>query len=152
MGLYFEDLVEGRAFLAGPRRVTAAEVGAFAELSGDRNPIHLDAEAARTAGFSGPVAHGILGLAVATGLASQLELTRGTLVALVGVQWRFRRPVYLGDEVTLHLRVSSRRDTAHPRRGLVTLSVELRNQEGAVVQEGEWVELLRKRPAAGGST
>ena len=79
------------------RLVTEADVRAFAELSGDRNPIHLDRAAARQAGFEGPIAHGALGLSVATGLANQLELTRGTLVALVGVSWRFRGPIYYGD-------------------------------------------------------
>lgn len=149
MGLYYEEWEEGRAFVSPARRVTAAEVRAFAELTGDRNPLHLDAEAARRAGFDGPVAHGVLGLAIATGLASQLGLSRGTLVALTGVTWRFRVPIRDGDEVELHLRVASRRPTSHPGRGLVTLAVELRNQDGAVVQEGEWVELLLMRPTDG---
>lgn len=150
MGLYYEEWEEGRDFASPARRVTASEVRAFAELSGDRNPLHLDAEAARRAGFESPVAHGVLGLAIATGLASQLGLTRGTLVALVGMTWRFRAPILDGDEVTLHLRVASRRATSHPGRGLVTLAVELRNQDGVVVQEGEWVELLLKRTTDGG--
>lgn len=147
MGLYFEELEEGRTFASGGRPVTEADVRAFAELSGDRNPIHLDAVAAGEAGFPGPVAHGVLGLAVATGLAGGLGLTRGTLVALVGVTWRFRAPILYGDTVSLHLRVANRRGTSRPDRGLVTLAVELRNQGGNVVQEGEWVELIRKRPA-----
>lgn len=147
MGRYYEDLEEGAEFVTEARPVTAADVRAFAEISGDRNPIHFDPAAARAAGFEGPIAHGALGLSVATGLASELELTRGTLVALVGISWRFRGAIYDGDRVKLHLRVASRRATGNPARGLVTLAAELKNQRGAVVQEGEFVELILKHPA-----
>lgn len=145
MGMYFEDFVDAGEFVTAARLVTGADVRAFAELSGDWNPIHLDPAAARHAGFEGPIAHGALGLSVATGLANQLALTRGTLVALVGLSWRFRGPIYHGDQVTLHLRVSAKRATGNPARGLVTLAAELRNQSGEVVQDGEFVELIARR-------
>ena len=145
MGMYFEDFEDAGEFVTAGRLVTEADVRAFAELSGDRNPIHLDTDSAVRAGFMGPIAHGALGLSVATGLANQLALTRSTLVALVGISWRFRGPIYYGDRVTLHLRVSGKRATGNPARGLVTLAAELRNQEGDVVQEGEFVELIARR-------
>lgn len=145
MGMYFEDFEDAGEFVTASRLVTEADVRAFAELSGDRNPIHQDRAAARLAGFEGPIAHGALGLAVATGLANQLALTRGTLIALVGLSWRFRGPIYYGDQVTLHLRVSAKRATGNPARGLVTLAAELRNQRGDVVQDGEFVELIARR-------
>jgi acyl dehydratase len=150
MGMYFEDFEAGASFVTPGRVLTEADVRAFAELSGDRNPIHLDGAAARQAGFLGPIAHGALGLSAATGLASQLGLTRGTLIALVGISWRFRGPIYHGDEVSLHLRVSSSRATGNPARGLVTLAADLKNQRGEVVQDGEFVELVARRMAVEG--
>ena len=150
MGMYFEDFGDAGEFVTAGRLVTEADVRAFAELSGDRNPIHLDPAAARQAGFEGPIAHGALGLSLATGLANQLALTRGTLVALVGLSWRFRGPIYYGDQVTLHLRVAGRRATGNPARGLVTLAAELKNQHGEVVQDGEFVELIARRNAPEG--
>ncbi len=152
MGMYFEDFEGAGEFVTSARLVTEADVRAFAELSGDRNPIHLDPGAARAAGFEGPIAHGALGLSVATGLANQLALTRGTLIALAGLSWRFRGPIYYGDQVTLRLRVSARRATGNPARGLVTLAAELRNQHGDVVQEGEFVELIARRTSREGSS
>lgn len=146
MSLYYEDFDVGREFVSGSRLVTEQDIVTFADWSGDRNPIHLDGSAARAAGFKGAVAHGVLGLALATGLASQMQLTRGSLVALAGITWRFTAPVYPGDHLTLHLRVASRRTIKKPGTGLVTLAAELRNQEGDVVQEGEFVELIRRRP------
>ncbi len=147
MGLYFEDFESAGEHVTEGRVISEADVRAFADLSGDRNAIHLDSAAAVAAGFDAPIAHGALGLAVATGLANQLGLTRGTLVALVGVNWRFRGPIVPGDRVTLHLRVASRRATGNPARGLVTLAAELRNQRGEVVQDGEFIELIAKRPS-----
>ena len=145
MPLYYEDFEIGREFESEPRTVMSADVGAFAALTGDRNPIHLDAAAARAAGFEQPVAHGVLGLALATGLVSQMRLTRGTLVALLSVTWKFIAPVYPGDQVAVRLRVSSRRETSRAGRGIVTLAAELRNQRGEVVQAGELVELVKQR-------
>jgi acyl dehydratase len=146
MSLFYEDFEVGREFVSGPVSVTEASLRAFADLSGDHNPIHLDPSAATAAGYLQPVAHGVLGLALATGLASRMELTRGTLVALAGITWRFSAPVYPGDELVLHLQVTSRRTIQRESTGLVTLAAELRNQRGEIVQKGEWVELVRRRP------
>jgi acyl dehydratase len=146
MSLFYEDLEVGRQFLSASRAVTETDLTTFADWSGDRNPIHLDPAAAKAAGFAAPVAHGVLGLALATGLASRMELTRESLVALVGLTWRFAQPVYPGDQLVLHLKVASRRITARGGRGLVTLAAQLRNQRDEVVQEGEFVELVKLRP------
>ena len=147
MSLYYEDFEVGREFTSPSVQVTDEDIRHFADLSGDHNPLHLDPAAAQAAGFPGPVAHGALGIALATGLASRMELTRRSLVALVGLTWRFSAPVFPGDRLTLHLRVSARRATSRPGTGVVTLAAELRNQRGEVVQEGEFLELVRQRPA-----
>ena len=143
--MFYEDFTVGQAFRTPGRRVTAEDIRAFAELSGDHNAIHLDDAAARAAGFPGVVAHGALGLALATGLASRLELTAGTLIALAGITWRFRAPVMPGDDIALTLTVKSARATGKPDRGAVTFTAEVRNQAGVLVQEGEFVEVIRCR-------
>src|SRR5207249_9745743 len=68
--LGFHDLAPGDAWESPGRTVTEADVVAFAGLSGDFNPIHVDHEAARRGPFGRPLAHGLLGLAMASGLAS----------------------------------------------------------------------------------
>ena len=146
MSLFYEDFEVGRQFRSATRSVTDTDLRTFADWSGDRNPIHLEPAAAKAAGFDAPVAHGVLGLALATGLASRMELTRESLVALVGLTWRFAKPVYSGDQLVLHLQVAARRVTARAGRGLVTLAAQLRNQRDEVVQEGEFVELVKRRP------
>ncbi|NIP79964.1 MAG: dehydratase, partial [Gemmatimonadetes bacterium] len=124
-GLVWEEFVEGRTFEAGTREVTQDDVESFAAVSGDRNPLHLDASYAEGTVFGRRVAHGVLGLAVATGLLNRRGLTRGTLVAFLGLTWDFVGPLYPGTEVGLRLEVRSRRGTSRPDRGLVVLGAEL---------------------------
>lgn len=145
MGLNWDELEPGREFPAGGRLVTAEDLRAFGTLTGDLNPLHFDDAAARAAGFGGAVAHGALGLSLATGRLSRLELTRGTLVAVVGLSWRFRAPVHPGDTLSVHVRVVSRAATSRPDRGTVTFAVEVINQHRELVQVGELVELVRRR-------
>lgn len=148
MGLHFEEFEEGRRFDCGERTVGDAEIVAFAELSGDRNPLHLDDAYASGTPFGGRVAHGALGIALATGLMAQTGLTAGTLVALLGLDWRFVAPIRPGDRLRLTLRVAGRRELPGRDRGVVKFVAELVNQQGALVQSGEVVELIRRRPAA----
>lgn len=143
-GLYYEEFEEGRAFRTGTRLLTAADIDTFAEVSGDRNPLHEEGEYAAASVFGGRVAHGVLGLAVATGLLNGLGLTRGTLVAFVGLSWDFVRPLYPGTEVGVALEVLSRRSTSDGESGLVVLGAELRSGT-EVLQRGELKLLVRRR-------
>ena len=144
MGFYYEELPEGREFACGEREIGDAEIAAFAELSGDRNPLHLDEEYARGTAFGGRVAHGALGIAVATGLMAQSGLTAGTLVALLGLDWRFVAPIRPGDRLSLKLRVAARRHLPGRDRGVVKFVAELVNRRGELAQSGEIVELIRR--------
>ena len=145
MSLFYEDLDPGRVLDAGARVLTAQDIERFAELSGDRNPLHTDEAYARGTLFGSRVAHGALGIAVVTGLVSAAGFTRESLIALTGIAWRFRAPVRAGDTMAAELRVAERRDGGRADGGTVVFAVTVRNQRGEVVQEGELRELVRKR-------
>jgi acyl dehydratase len=147
---WFEEFETGQEFETEAVQVTEREIEAFAALSGDHNPLHLDEAEAERSDFGGRIAHGVLGLALATGLLSRLGLTRGTLVALLGLRWDFRIPVRPGDVLRARVRTSEVRATRRGDRGVVRLEMRLLNQRGEVVQEGELTELVRCRASADG--
>jgi len=128
---------------ASPRRtVTEADVVHFAGISGDFNPIHVDHESAKNGPFGKPVAHGLLGLAIASGLGSHAPQVE-TLAFLAILEWHFREPIFFGDTMQLISRVESIEPKARGRRGVVTWHKKLVNQHGKTVQEGRTQTLVK---------
>jgi acyl dehydratase len=144
--LHFEDLEVGMTWRSGGRTVTEADIASFAGISGDFNPIHVDAEHAATTVFGERVAHGALVLAIATGLRQQQGTFRGTLKAWLGIrEWRFAAPVRIGDTIHVVTEVAELRNTKDPRAGLAIQRVEVRNQRDEAVASGEFVTLMHRR-------
>jgi len=143
-GLHYEDFEPGRAWRTAGRTVGEAEVAAFAGLSGDYTYLHTDAEAAARSPFGGRIAHGLLGLAVLSGLMTRLGILEGTVEAFLGLEWRFRGAVRIGDTVRGEIEVKERR-LSRKGQGLVTLALQMRNQKDEVVQEGEFILMVAKR-------
>lgn len=150
--MFFEDLVEGQTFVSRARTVTEADVVGFAGLSGDFNPIHLDRESAAAGMFGERVAHGVLGLSMATGLLDSLGLFRESMGAMLSIdEWRFVAPILFGDTIHLELTIESKRLTSKGTSGVVRRRLRLINQRGTVVQDGVvTVLILCREPAAPG--
>jgi acyl dehydratase len=145
---YFEDFIVGSKFFSPGRTVTEADIVNYAGLSGDYMPIHTNAEYAKGTIFGERVAHGFLGLIIASGLFTRTELAngiQGTVIALLGVNWGFKGPIKIGDTVHLEVEVVDSKETSKNDRGIVTLKRRLINQEGTLVQEGETPLMVRKR-------
>jgi acyl dehydratase len=144
-GLLFEDFVEGQTVVSPARTVTEGDVMVFAGLSGDYNPLHTDAEFAAKSRFGQRIAHGLLGLSMASGLVARLGFIDGTAEAFLGLEWRFRGPIFIGD--TIHVRAEVTRTKAMRRLGggVVFFDVEVVNQRDEVVQKGVWRVLIRGR-------
>lgn len=141
----FEDFVLNEELPLGSRVITDADIEAFAQVSGDHDPLHLDDEFARASALGGRVAHGVLGLAAATGALNQSHLTRGTLVAFAGVSWNFRSPVWPNSTVEFSAAVVEKRETSKPDRGLVVLEVRASDPGGTLLQEGRFTFLVKRR-------
>ena len=90
--LAFDDLTVGDEWESPRRTVTEADVVGFAGLSGDFNPLHVDHESARDGPFGQPVAHGLLGLSIASGLTSHSPLV-ATQAFLAILEWKFLAPI-----------------------------------------------------------
>lgn len=135
-GRYRFDAVQpGDRIRTAEETVTDAAIDAFAELTGDRFAIHMDAEAARALGFRDRVAHGLLVLSLVDGLKNRTP-AQFDAVASLGWDWRFSLPVHAGDSVRATITVAAMRETRRPDRGILTLDFVVENQDGTVVQRG----------------
>lgn len=122
------------------RTITKEDILAFAQLSGDYNPLHVDPEFARKTSFQKPVAHGML-------LASFVSTMIGMQLPGAGALWirqsfQWLNPVFAGDTVDLKLWVTHKSSGSN----IVTLEVQAVNQDGKAVMSGEGaVKLLEQR-------
>ena len=146
-GLNFDDFKEGDTFVSQARTVTEADVVNFAGLSGDFNPLHTDAVFVAGTPVGERVAHGMLVAAMATGMANWTGVFEGTTLALMEQVIRYKGMVKLGDTVHLELSVAQTKPTSKPDRGVVTFDARVLNQEEQVVQEGQWVLMMRRAVA-----
>jgi len=143
-GLFFEEYEVGQSITSQGRTVTEADVVAFAALSGDWNPMHTDAEFASEHPFGQRVAHGLLVLSIASGLAVRLGFMEETVLAFRELgEWKFSLPVYFGDTVRVRATVIETKPMRRLGGGLVTLKVQILNQDAKVVQRGTWGVLVR---------
>ena len=143
-GLFFEEFEVGQTITSVGRTITEADVVAFAALSGDWNPIHTDAEFAATDPFGQRVAHGLLCLSVAIGLANRLGFVEGTALAFREIgDWKFSLPVFFGDTIRLRATVIETKPMRRLGGGLVNLKVEILNQDDKIVQRGTWGVLVK---------
>ncbi len=113
------------------RLVTDELVRAFAEVSGDYNPIHLDEEFAKTTRFGRRIAHGMLSGAFISAVLGY-EFAEKKIVYL-SQTLKFTAPVYIGDTVTTTATITNIRED----KNIVTMDTVCTNQNGEVVVKGE---------------
>lgn len=145
-GMYFEEFEVGIEVVSPGRTITEADVVAFAGVSGDYNQLHTDEEFAKGLMFGQRIAHGMLVLSIATGLAARLGFIEGTALAFRELTWKFSQPVFFGD--TIYMKATCKETKPMPRLGggVVKFDVRVANQDGKTVQRGEWQLLMASRP------
>lgn len=124
------DLHPGRA-AEFTKTVTEQDVYAFAGITGDFNPVHVDEEYARTTRFKGRVAHGMLAAGMISTVLGTILPGRGTIY--LGQELRFTAPVRFGDTLTVRVEVLDVRED----KRIVTLRTVVANQEGTTVIDGK---------------
>lgn len=141
---YFEEIQVGEEYVSPGRTVTEADIVIFAGLSGDYNVLHTDAEFMKTSIFGERIAHGLLGLAIQSGLLARNMRPYATL-AFLGLRWKFKGPIKIGDTIRVKAKVIEKRETSKQDRGIITLQRQVVNQQGEVVQEGETDVMVERR-------
>ncbi|MBI2217928.1 MAG: MaoC family dehydratase N-terminal domain-containing protein [Candidatus Rokubacteria bacterium] len=140
---YWDDIEVGEQYESPGRTVTEADIVLFAGLSGDYNVLHTDAEFMKTSIFGERIAHGLLGLAIQSGLLARAMPPYAT-IAFASLRWKFKAPIKIGDTVRVRARVVSKKETK-PDRGVVVLQRAVLNQRDEVVQEGETDLVVERR-------
>jgi acyl dehydratase len=143
--MHYDDFEVGQVFTTKGRTVTESDIVTFAGLSGDYTAIHMDEEFAKTTPFGGRIAHGFLGVALASGLLGQLGLTEETAMALLDFSCRFAGAIHIGDTIKVRQIVKEKRPTSKPGRGIVTFDLEVVNQKDEVVIAGSEKIMIRSR-------
>lgn len=147
-GMYFDEFQVGQRIVTAGRTVTETDIVNFAGISGDYNQIHVDAVYSAGSPFGQRVAHGLLVTAIASGLAMQTGVMEGTVLAFREInEWKFIKPVFIGDTVHVVLEVKETKDLRRIGGGSVMIEVSVVNQRDEVVMKGYWTVLIASRPA-----
>lgn len=144
-GTYFSEFEPGQEFTSVGRTVTEADVVMFAGLSGDFNPLHTDATFAEKTPFGQRVAHGMLGVAISTGLGQTLGIFEGTTLALLAQTFEYKAPIFFGDTIRLRLTVRELKPSSKGGKGVVTFQSDILKQDDTVATTGTWVVMFRDR-------
>lgn len=137
-GMYFEELKVGMS-ASFAKTVTEADIFAYAGLSGDFNPVHINEEYAVNTIFKGRIAHGMLSAAfISTLLGMKLP---GPGCIYVSQMLKFKAPVRIGDTVSAYAEVLELK----PEKKFVTMKT-LCSVAGKTVIEGEAVLMVPSKP------
>jgi 3-hydroxybutyryl-CoA dehydratase len=146
-GLYFEEFQLGQQFTTPARTVTEGDIVGFAGLSGDYNQIHTNAELAKSTPYGQRIAHGLLVLSIASGLAMRSGVLEGTVLAFREInEWKFIKPVFIGDTVHVEITVAETKPLPRIGGGAIGLGLVVKNQQDETVMKGRWTVLVVSRP------
>lgn len=141
---YYEDFEIGQVFVTASRTITDVQVAQWAALSGDFNELHMSETYARQSPFGRRIAHGPVGLAVASGMGNSLWEEGGR--AALSLSWQFKAPIAIGDTIHCEVEVLRKQPTRSRRGGSADFAVRVINQNDEVVQTGEKSLLFYPRP------
>lgn len=145
--IWYEDFVPGTVLTSAERTIELADIDAWAKLTGERHPVHMDADFARAAGFGGRIAHGLFGLALIEGLKADLGCFEESVTASLG--WdkvRFHAPLEPGARVHLQLELVEKRLSSKPGRGVAVERGTLVRDDGMQITSGDHTVILLCRP------
>lgn len=146
-GLFFDEFQPGQQITTIGRTLTEADIVGFAGLSGDFNQIHTDAVYSAKSPAGQRVAHGLLVLSIVSGLAVQTGVLEGTVLFFREIDdWKFVKPVFIGDTVHAIMEVGETKDMRRLGGGTVVIQFNVKNQNDETVMKGSWTVLVAARP------
>ncbi len=148
-GLYYEEFEVGETIPHGKRRtVSESDNQRFCDMTMNQQPLHLDEEFSSGTQFGERIVNGIYTFALAVGMTIP-DTTDGTVVANLGYEnVEHPKPVFHGDTIRAETTVKDKRETSDGKRGVVTMAVEVFNQDDDVVCSFERTVLSLKKEHA----
>ncbi|MDL2209628.1 hypothetical protein LJC26_02350 [Desulfovibrio sp. OttesenSCG-928-O18] len=148
---FFEDIEVGDSIMTVGRTVTEADLVNFAGLSGDFNRIHTDREFAQNSIAGERIAYGLLVKSIGAGLFTRTQYYQSmdeSFSALMEIRsWKFKKAVLINDTIHVDVEVLEKIDSRpESKSGVVVMRRTILNQRDEVVQTGEYVMLIKKRP------
>lgn len=146
-GMYFEEFQIGQKIITSGRTITESDIVNFAGVSGDYTEIHTNAEYSSQTPIGQRIAHGLLGMSIASGLAAQTGVMDGTVLVFREIKnWKFIKPIFIGDTVHAELSVIDTKLIPRISGGSVEIEISLINQGEEIIMKGLWSVLMASRP------
>ena len=120
------------------KKIEQADVDAFADVTGDHNPVHVDEEFAKTTRFGRRIAHGMLTASLISAVLANKLPGEGSVY--LGQTLQFVAPVFPGDEITARVTVKGIREG----KPIMKLETVCLNQRGEIVIRGEATVLVHR--------
>jgi acyl dehydratase len=147
---FFEDFKLGDKAVSPGRTITETDIVMFAALTGDWNELHTDAEYMKNSIFGQRVAHGLLTISIANGLALRTSgRAPPDVLAFFGVdKVKLNSPVFIGDTIHVELEVTEARTSqSRPDAGILKFKNTVKNQRNEEVATYETAVMVNKKPA-----
>ncbi len=141
----FDDYKVGEGFRTTTRTITEADLVMFSTLTGDTNPLHMDAEYARDGVYGKRVCHGLMIVSYAAGLINKVGFIDGSTIALRQMDWQFRLPVFPGDTIYAVVTIKGKRKLTD-KEGMVNAQIDIFNQRDELCATGNWKMLVALHP------
>ncbi len=109
------------------------------------NPLHTDARFAATTPFGERIAHGMLTVAISTGMSNWTGIFAGTTIALLEQNIKYTGAVKFGDTVHLEMEVTEKKETSKPDRGIINIAARMLNDAEQVVVDMKWTLMMKRK-------
>lgn len=142
---YYEDFDVGYTVSSLARTITEADVVNYCAISGNWNPMHCDAEYAKTTMFGTRLVQGALIYTIAVGLALKSPDAMGKVIANYGLEkMRFKAPVFIGDTVRVEMSLEAKSE--HPKGGMLSFRFNVLNQRQEICCYFTQTVIVEKAP------
>lgn len=142
-GLTYEQMPVGQVFRTARRTVTETDLVNFITWGGYNEPLFWDDSHAAGGGYTGRLIPGAMTYSLAEGLVVQTHVLHGTGLAMLELELKILKPVYVGDTLYAIVETTGSRPTSDGRRGVVSTRVGVRNQHDEEVLVYTPVRLIR---------